>query len=611
MALSEQCLQQLGLHTAPFEDIPDEGFVYSDPLLDGLLESARQALDAPGAIVMLTGENGSGRSLQLMRLLGMLPESFELIAFKARINTQFEAVDVTIRNYLRSQNADDPDRSLTELLAARIAEGVTPVVAMDDAHLVGTDIVNNLMRMRSEILESHGRAPRIVLVGSPGLLRRRLYLPDPGDEDQITRVSLRAFNLEQTAAYLRHRLQAAGMDDPGHLLDQDTINQLQTASQGLPANLNREANRLLEQQCRHKRPDAAPGTTAPLPGLAPETGEPAEDREEPPTTEATQNEPATFEGESPAPESAGSGLRANREEEAEFTPAVTALAGQQADVEPTSAASGTPEPEATPTVQPDHPATPPTASPFWNQRWFVPAVAATVALGIAAPVAWQLLDSEPVPPDSEVIELPLPEQRVAEAPQDDDEEVAVSDPFATAPAPLAEPEAAEPEPSRPDESDSDPAPDTPPESVPPTEPNAAPEPEPDPAPEPEPAPAPPSAPESEPAPEPAPEPTPDPGQERLNADRAWLAERDPAATTIQLMAAPDLPTARAFADRHNLGAIRYVPTRVGDRDFVVILAGVFPDRAAAERAVADLPDAVRRTEPWIRSIGSVQSAVRE
>lgn len=100
----------------------------------------------------MTGENGSGRSLQLMRLLAMLPEPFELIAFRARINTQFESVDNTIRNYLRSHNADDPDRPLTELLAERVAVGRDPVIAMDDAHLVGTDIVNNLMRMRSEVL---------------------------------------------------------------------------------------------------------------------------------------------------------------------------------------------------------------------------------------------------------------------------------------------------------------------------------------------------------------------------------------------------------------------------------------------------------------------------
>lgn len=39
MALSDQCLKQLGLHTAPFDETPDEHFIYSDPLLDGLLES--------------------------------------------------------------------------------------------------------------------------------------------------------------------------------------------------------------------------------------------------------------------------------------------------------------------------------------------------------------------------------------------------------------------------------------------------------------------------------------------------------------------------------------------------------------------------------------------
>ncbi|WP_024327788.1 SPOR domain-containing protein [Thioalkalivibrio sp. AKL19] len=617
MALSEQCLEQLGLHAPPFDDAPDETFVYSDPLLDGLLESARAALNGPGAVVLMTGENGSGRSLQLMRLLAMLPDPFELIAFRARINTQFESVDNTIRNYLRSQNADDPDRPLTELLADRIAEGVDPVIAMDDAHLVGTDIVNNLMRMRSEVLAKHGRAPRIVLVGSGGLLRRRLYLPDPADEDQVTRVSLRPFNLEQTAAYLRHRLQAAGLADPERLLDADTIHHLQTTSQGLPGNLNREANNFLERQCRsERRAGGAAALDSTAPGVA--AGEAAEagtagGAADPPRTDEAVFTAAPETGSEAPTEPA---IRASRDADDDFTPAAEALASTAPSDTPESGIAAEPQARGPGGIDADDriPEPPVTENAaFWNQRWFVPAVAITVALGIAAPVAWQLLESEPAPADSEIIELPLPEPRITEAEPEPaapatDDEVVVADPL-DLPGP-AEAEPTEPPTDAP--TPAEPEPEMPAEPAEPA-PQAEPEPEPEPAQEPEPEPEPAPEPTADPEPEPATEElaTEDGDAERLQNDRTWLNDQDGGATTIQLLAAPNMGAARAYADQHELGGIRYIPTRVNNREFVVILAGVFPDRAAAQRAVEDLPAAVRSDEPWIRSIGSVQNAVRD
>ncbi|WP_018873147.1 SPOR domain-containing protein [Thioalkalivibrio sp. ALJ16] len=612
MALSEQCLEQLGLHAPPFEDAPDETFIYSDPLLDGLLESARAALNGPGAVVLMTGENGSGRSLQLMRLLAMLPEPFELIAFRARINTQFESVDNTIRSYLRSQNADDPDRALTELLGNRVADGADPVIAMDDAHLVGTDIVNNLMRMRSEILARHGRAPRIILVGSNGLLRRRLYLPDPSDEDQVTRVGLRAFNLEQTAAYLRHRLQAAGLADPERLLDADSVHHLQTTSQGLPGNLNREANSLLERQCRSERRNTVAAATA---GAGVATGAAAEAADTPrdaptpqeplePTFSATRDEAVS---DAPEPDVA---LAATRDtSRSDFTPAAEALATGDQRPAPPEPPEGFEGIEADTRI-PQPPATESTA--FWNQRWFVPAVALTVAVGIAAPVAWQLLETESVPADSEIIELPLPEPRITEAEPAVEPEPATDDTLALGdPLDLPAPTESAPEPTTaPTEAPSAPARDPEPAPEPEPDPPAQPA-DPEPAPEPEPEPEPESTPEPEPEPEPATTAADEADAERLSNDRAWLNNQDSGATTIQLLAAPNLSTARAYADRHELGGIRYIPTRVNGRDFVVILAGAFADREAAQRAVEDLPAAVRNDGPWVRSIGSVQNVVRD
>jgi len=76
------------------------------------------------------------------------------------------------------------------------------------------------------------------------------------------------------------------------------------------------------------------------------------------------------------------------------------------------------------------------------------------------------------------------------------------------------------------------------------------------------------------------------------------------------VAASDLATARNFVQQHGLSAIRYVPIRSQDRDLIVALAGSFPDREAAERALSGLPAAARADRPWIRTMGSVQQILR-
>jgi len=532
MSLQPDCLAELNLHQAPFDSLPNEDFIYTDNLIEETVAAASQAIDMSGAILLLTGEVGSGRSMQLMRLLGSLPENFELIAFRARLNTRFEAVDFTIRSHLQAGGHDDPDRALSDLMSERIRAGYDPVIAVDDAHLLGMDIINILLRMRGEILGVEGRAPRLVLVGDQVLLRRRLQMR-PSDENQIARFTLRPFSLEQTAAYLTHRLRAAGMADPGEILTEDAIADLQASGRGLPGPLNEQANAWLERLCRARRgeeeqepePEPEPlrddrmaaftrgmpplGVTGDPPDEPPEDLTPVGRRESPQPTGEPEQAPAPDEDWDP------------------YTGRMQKRASESDD----------------------------DRVPFWSRSWFVPVVAAVVAFLILAPFARHLFD-RPEPPPTTTVQLPLPvapEEEPAPTPEVawPDEQGVVELPFddrVPAEMPAREP----PAPERPDA---------------PAAPEPAPEPPPDPEPQPAPEPAPPPPePEPEPPATPAPEPAP-PAAEPVDlaADRAWLGRQSRDNFTIQLIAAPDLDGARRFVDQHQLAGIRYVspPARTG------------------------------------------------
>ena len=95
-------------------------------------------------------------------------------------------------------------------------------------------------------------------------------------------------------------------------------------------------------------------------------------------------------------------------------------------------------------------------------------------------------------------------------------------------------------------------------------------------------------------------------------DADWLKAQFSDEFTIQLLATPNEASARELASVPALAASR--PTTVFEflRDgepWFAVIHGVFPSRAAAEKAVQSLPPELVETPPWIRRVGDVQSIV--
>jgi DamX protein len=91
----------------------------------------------------------------------------------------------------------------------------------------------------------------------------------------------------------------------------------------------------------------------------------------------------------------------------------------------------------------------------------------------------------------------------------------------------------------------------------------------------------------------------------LQEDLDWLKRQDEGRFTVQLVAARDLATSRAFAVSHSLEGIHFIQTR----SYVIGLFGSFPSREQAARVLPDLPQAVRENGPWIRTIGSIRETL--
>lgn len=592
MSLDPDCLARLKLRQAPFDTLTSEDFLYSDPLLESLVETAARALAAPGAVVVLAGPDGSGRSIQLMRLLGALDGQYELIAFRSRPNIPFDAVDVTIRAHLRNGGFDNPNRSVADLLAERARAQARLVLAIDDAHLLGGEGLVKLVRLRATVLEAGGQGLRLILVGDPSLSRGRLPLPDLLDDSQVVRLNLRPFNLEQAGAYLRHRLRVAGLDDPDSLLSRGDIAVLQGSAKGLPAALNVQANAWLARRCkslegglgsslsrRSTTASAAPAAVSAVPARAtapPPAPEPLEEALDS-TDEFLDLEPDTYEPSASLPpkEPQLSDFLVGGEvptalAQSEFEQILQRVRQHQ----PWETAAA-PEPKAA-TREEIKATAPKPRTPYWNRPWFIPVILVVVLTAIAAPVVLQLvMDAKP----STSLERSKP---VSQTPASRTEAIDAE------PQPAA-PETAS-EPNRPAEPETAVAAETPPAS--PLDTPEGVEPKPSDVPD-----------DQNSSTEPVS--VAEVPRDEWAEDLAWLMRQDPERFTIQLVAARDLQTARGVLDPQAMEGVRYVQTR----SYVIAVLGSFPNRTQAARELPALPAPVRDNGPWIRTIGSIRDSL--
>lgn len=92
-------------------------------------------------------------------------------------------------------------------------------------------------------------------------------------------------------------------------------------------------------------------------------------------------------------------------------------------------------------------------------------------------------------------------------------------------------------------------------------------------------------------------------------DVTWLLGQDPRRYTIQLASAPDEEKARQFISRHTLSGRTIALATV--RGSYIVLHGSFATHSDARQAIAGLPQALRRNEPFARRIESVRELIAE
>jgi general secretion pathway protein A len=230
------------LQKNPFEITPDPAFLFPTPRHNEALASLYYGVTSHRGFVVLTGEVGTGKTLLLRSLLGLL-QSCD-IAFALIFNPTLSPLEFI--RYLAGdfglpvagKAKDELIHVLNAFLLQRHQQGLTTLLVVDEAHLLSAEILEEI-RLLTNLETAQQKLLQIVLAGQPELdqkldsfglrqLKQRLAL----------RCHLEALNFEETRKYMERRLQIAGASAENKIFSDPATSVVFRHSKGIPRLIN-------------------------------------------------------------------------------------------------------------------------------------------------------------------------------------------------------------------------------------------------------------------------------------------------------------------------------------------------------------------------------------
>ena len=95
-------------------------------------------------------------------------------------------------------------------------------------------------------------------------------------------------------------------------------------------------------------------------------------------------------------------------------------------------------------------------------------------------------------------------------------------------------------------------------------------------------------------------------------DSSWLMQQDANNWTLQILGAREPATLVKFAQQHKLSeASAWFKTELSGKPWYVLVHRLYTDKDIARASIQRLPDGLKKARPWVKSVGSVQKSIRQ
>jgi type II secretory pathway predicted ATPase ExeA len=237
-----------GLRRRAFPATPDRSCYYPATTHERALARLLRGLNEGEAVLLLTGQPGTGKTLLCHCLLERLgPDIGSAFLTSGHVGSragllQALLYDLSLPHEGRSEQ--DMRLALVDHLLKTYSAGRRTVLLVDEVHHLDPDQLEEL-RLLGNLEAGSEKAVQVVLVGQPAV-RDTLACPELASLRQrlAVRASLDALDLQESADYLLHHLRSAG-GRPERLMSDEALELLARHAQGIPRLLNQAAHHAL------------------------------------------------------------------------------------------------------------------------------------------------------------------------------------------------------------------------------------------------------------------------------------------------------------------------------------------------------------------------------
>ncbi|USD37282.1 MULTISPECIES: ExeA family protein [Ferrimonas] len=232
-------LYHFGLRELPFSLTPNTQFFMQIAPHVEALQVLHTALAAGEGFIKVTGEVGTGKTLLCRKMLNELGNQYQ-IAYLPNPCLSADELRQAVATELGIPQQQDQHR-LTEAISHRLlqlaGEGKRVVLLLDEAQALPDESLEAL-RLFTNLETEYAKLLQVVLFGQPELDRRLADTQFRQLRQRITfSYQLRGLTLQETCAYVEHRLAIAGYKGES-LFSWQQMAWLHRASNGIPRLLN-------------------------------------------------------------------------------------------------------------------------------------------------------------------------------------------------------------------------------------------------------------------------------------------------------------------------------------------------------------------------------------